>query len=205
MKRIGLMGGTFDPIHHGHLVTAEHVRYVGDLDQVLFIPAGSPPHKTGGAAVSAEDRLAMVELAIADNPYFHTCDFEVRQQGPSYSITTVQYLREVLGPDVELFFIIGADAINLITTWMRWRELLTLCRFFAMTRPGYTMEDFSGLAPEPGLLQQRIQVVEVPALEISSTEIRSRIQRGWPIKYLVPHDVEQYICQHQLYGPIGRE
>lgn len=199
MKRIGLMGGTFDPIHHGHLAAAEHVRLACELDQILFVPAGSPPHKRGGAVASAEDRLAMVELAIADNPFFRVCDFELHQTGPSYSITTVQHLLTTLGPETELFFIIGADAIVQITTWMRWRELLALCRFIAMTRPGYPLADLAQIAPELGSLRQQVQPIEVPGLAISSTEIRLRLQRGWSIKYLVPVAVEQYISQHQLY------
>lgn len=193
------MGGTFDPIHHGHLVTAEHVRCFGQLDQVLFIPAGSPPHKKGGASASAEARLAMVDLAIADNPHFRSCDFEVRQSGPSYSILTVDYLRETLGPDVELFFITGADAIMLITTWMRWRDLLSLCRFYAMTRPGYSLAEFDQVALELGELRHQVQFIEVPGVAVSSTEIRLRLRHGSSIKDLVPDCVEQYIRQHQLY------
>ena len=191
MSRIGLMGGTFDPIHHGHLVAAEEARVAFDLERVLFIPAGQPWQKGHRSVSSGEHRLAMTRLATEDNPFFAVSTIDLDREGPTYTIDT---LRAVRGghPDGELFFITGADAISQILTWKDPDEVLALARFVAVTRPDHPIGDLR----ERGDL---ITILEIPALAISSTDIRARVAEGRPIRYLVPDQVRRYIDERALY------
>ncbi|HPT62658.1 MAG TPA: nicotinate-nucleotide adenylyltransferase [Candidatus Atribacteria bacterium] len=187
------MGGTFDPIHHGHLVTAEEVRDYFDLDEVVFVPSARPPHKIGQEVSDPEHRYLMVVLATVTNPYFQVSRAEIERPGPSYSIDTVRYFKDLWGERTEIFFITGADAFSQISSWNNPEELLELCTFVAASRPGYRL-----LGVEKKY-QGRVKTIEVSALAISSSEIRWRVRRGESIKYLVPETVENYIYKNGLY------
>ena len=197
---IGLMGGTFDPIHMGHLVTAEEARQQFLLDYVIFIPAGLPPHKEKEQVTPAEHRYLMTTLAVMSNPYFVVSRVEVEKDERSYTIDTLRHFAARCAPGTNLFFITGADAILDILTWKDYTELLRLCTFIAVTRPGYPLDkldEITGkLSPE---LRAKIHLLEIPALAISSTFIRKRVALGKTIKYLTPEPVEQYIKKHGLY------
>ncbi len=198
-KRIGLMGGTFDPIHHGHLVAAEEARYQFGMEKVIFIPAGIPPHKTRKDISPPHHRLEMTVRAVATNPSFAVSDLEIHREGPSYTIDTVRAMQEMYC-GWELFFITGADAVLEILTWKNVNELLQKCCFIAATRPGYRLGSLDRkLGDLPPASVARIKTLEVPALAISSTDIRRRVREGRPIKYLLPKAVEEYIYQHSLY------
>lgn len=198
-KRVGIMGGTFDPIHVGHLMTAEAVRDEYDLDKVIFIPAAVPPHKMKQHVTEAQHRYVMTVLATCSNPNFEVSDIEMNRPGPSYTIDTVHELVKRFGEDTDFYFITGADAISEIHTWDRIEELLTLCHFIGASRQGCVpnvdqiKESFGSLG------MAKIHRLETPELEISSTDIRHRIQKGYSIKYIVPTAVEQYIYKQGLY------
>lgn len=191
-KKKGIMGGTFDPIHYGHLVTAEEVRDYFGLEEVVFVPSARPPHKIGQEVSDPEHRYLMAVLATVTNPYFRVSRVEIERPGPSYSIDTVRYFRSLWGEESEVFFITGADAFAQISSWNNPEELLSLCTFVAASRPGYRLRFEESL-------RKRIQVIEVSALAISSSEIRRRVKRGESIKYLLPEAVENYIYKHGLY------
>lgn len=197
-RRVGVMGGTFDPIHHGHLVAASEVQSWFDLDEVVFVPTGNPWQKTGqeGRDVSpAEHRYLMTVIATAANPRFRVSRVDIDRNGPTYTIDTLRDLAAEM-PDADLYFITGADALTNIFTWRDVDELFALAHFVGCTRPGYDMG--------PGTLENipadRVTIVEIPALAISSTDCRARTQRGEPIWYLVPDGVVQYVAKHQLYS-----
>ncbi len=193
------MGGTFDPIHHGHLVAASEVQSWFDLDEVVFVPTGDPWQKSGRVVSPAEDRYLMTVIATASNPRFWVSRVDIDRAGPTYTIDTLRDLRRQL-PDAELFFITGADALADIFTWRDADELFDLARFVGCTRPGYTMNSET-LEKIPG---DRVTLVEIPALAISSSDCRQRRQRGEPVWYLVPDGVVQYIAKHDLY-PVHEE
>lgn len=193
------MGGTFDPVHYGHLVAAEASRHAFELDRVIFVPSGRPPHKRVRRVSGDNHRYLMTVLATVTNQHFDVSRAEIDRPGPSYAIETVLYFRQIY-PDSEIFFITGADAILEIASWERRNELFQLCRFIAATRPGYPFREFDFLRVplgEEGLA--RIYPLEVPALAISSSDIRSRLKRGEPVKYLLPESVEKYIQKNNLY------
>jgi nicotinate-nucleotide adenylyltransferase len=194
-RRIGLMGGTFDPIHHGHLVAAEEARWQFDLDTVLFIPTGQPWQKPVGVS-PAEDRYRMTVIATASNPAFEVSRVEIDHPGPTYTVDTLRRLRAELGEDARLFFITGADAVLHILTWKDREEVLALAEFIAATRPGYDLERLTERLP---LARERLHPMEIPMLAISSTEIRARVARGAPIQYLVPDGVVEYVAERGLY------
>ena len=197
--RLGIMGGTFDPIHYGHLVTAEGARYALGLEKVIFIPAGRPPHKPNYSITEPWDRYRMTCLAVASNPSFQASTLEVDRPGPSYTIDTVRAMSR-LYPGALVYFITGADALLEILTWKDFEILLTECRFVAATRPGYRLSELlNRLDRLPESLKQNILCMEVPALAISSTDIRQRVREGRPIKYLLPESVEDYILKNFLY------
>lgn len=199
-KRVGIMGGTFDPIHFGHLVTAEAALAFFELDQVVFVPSGKPPHKKNYDVSDVQDRYLMTILAVATNPYFRTSRTEIDRPGYSYAIDTVMSFREIHGEDTELFFITGADAILEILTWKNVHRLLGLCQFIAASRPGFDLNFSDSLLKELPGLDGKLHFLEVPALAISSTDIRQRVADTRPIKYLLPETVEQYIYKTGLYG-----
>ncbi len=188
------MGGTFDPIHHGHLVAASEVQAWFDLDEVVYVPTGAPWQKSDRAVSPAEDRYLMTVIATAANPRFRVSRVDIDRDGPTYTIDTLRDLREQL-PDAELYFITGADALAEIFTWRDASQLFELAQFVGCTRPGYEM-DAATLA---GIPTDRVTLVEIPALAISSTDCRDRAASGEPVWYLVPDGVVQYIAKHRLY------
>ncbi|MEW6183610.1 MAG: nicotinate-nucleotide adenylyltransferase [Bacillota bacterium] len=199
--RLGLMGGTFDPIHYGHLAAAEAVRHELELAKVVFVPAGRPPHKAGHQVSPAVHRMAMVRQAVASNPFFEVSDIEVDRPGPSFTVDTVkEYGR--LYPGAEIYFLTGTDAVAEIASWHRFEELLGLCRLTSAIRPGCTREVQERLARLPESIRCRVHLVEVPAVAVSSTEIRERVYFGKPVKYLLPETVEDYIIRHGLYRTV---
>lgn len=187
--RIGVMGGTFDPIHHGHLVAASEVAQSFDLDEVIFVPTGRPWQKQ--AVSPSEHRYLMTVIATASNPRFTVSRVDIDRSGPTYTIDT---LREVKAerPDAELFFITGADAVAQILSWRDHDELWDLAHFVAVSRPGHVLST-------DGLPSDDVSQLEIPALAISSTDCRERVQQGNPVWYLVPDGVVQYIAKHDLY------
>lgn len=193
------MGGTFDPVHFGHLLIAEEAGHQFDLEKIIFIPAGIPPHKLKYNITSADCRYKMVELAIEGNEKFDLSPIEITRPGPSYTVDTISELKS-LHADSDFYLITGADAIVEILSWNRVAELAGLCYFIAATRPGYNFERLdSEISSLPEFLNKKIFTVEIPGLAISSTEIRKRVARGLPIKYLLPEKVEKYIFQNSLY------
>jgi nicotinate-nucleotide adenylyltransferase len=192
------MGGTFDPVHHGHLVAASEVQAWFDLDEVVFVPTGDPWQKSHREVAPAEHRYLMTVIATASNPHFTVSRVDVDRRGPTYTIDTLRDLRRLM-PAAELFFITGADALAEIFTWRSADELFELANFVGCTRPGYAM-DPATLASIP---QDRVSMVEIPALAISSTDCRERTRRGEPVWYLVPDGVVQYIAKHQLYPTLA--
>jgi len=195
-KALGIMGGTFDPIHYGHLVTAEAARCGFNLDKVIFVPSGRPPHKKEKNITLAEHRYNMTKLAIDTNPFFHISRLELDRPGYSYAIDTVSQFLDQYGQEIELYFITGADAIIEIITWKNVEKLMEHCKFIAATRPGFHLHDVHFLPEE---FMEKIIFMEVPALAISSTDIRRRVADHRPIKYLLPEPVEAYIFNNDLY------
>lgn len=196
--RVGVLGGTFDPIHIGHLVSAEEVRVELGLERVVFVPARLPPHKLDHTVSPVEDRLAMVELAIASNPHFAVSRVDIDRFGPSYTVDSIELLRDEWGPGVEIYFIMGSDSLLDILTWHNPRRLIRLCRFAVVSRPGYQVDLDELDALLPGMAS-RVQILNAPELAISSTDIQRRVREGLSIKYQVPEAVEDYIYQHKLY------
>ena len=198
--RIGLFGGTFDPIHMAHLIVAEEVRLAAGLDRITFIPAHRPWLKADREITDAEHRLRMVRLAIASNPFFDVSTAELDRPGPSYTVDTVEAMRRKADPDDELYFIAGADALADMPRWKDPSRLMTLCHIIGVRRPGAPEVDMEALgAFIPGVCGC-IRMVEVPQLDISSTMIRARLRKGLPVRYLVPSEVERYIAEHRLYS-----
>ena len=188
------MGGTFDPIHHGHLVAASEVQAWFDLDEVVFVPTGDPWQKSDRDVSAAEDRYLMTVIATASNPLFTVSRADIDRDGPTYTIDTLRDLHREM-PGAELYFITGADALGEIFTWRDAAELFELAHFVGCTRPGYDMDDKTLV----GIPEDRVTIVEIPALAISSTDCRERTTRGEPVWYLVPDGVVQYISKHHLY------
>jgi nicotinate-nucleotide adenylyltransferase len=214
-ERIGFLGGTFNPIHLGHLRAAEEVQARFSLATVLFIPSYIPPHKLTIEMAAPEDRLAMVKLAVRGMPHFAVSSIEIDDQQTSYSIITLDKVKKVY-PEARLFFIVGVDAFLEIETWKSYRDVLEQCRFIVVSRPGHRLDQAKKVLPEefgdkildvrgPSgigqclILEHQIFLVDTQALDISSTEIRRRIRRGQPIKGLVPEAVEEYIKKKKLY------
>jgi nicotinate-nucleotide adenylyltransferase len=193
-RRVGVMGGTFDPIHHGHLVAASEVQSWFSLDEVVFVPTGQPYQKVDRDVSPAEHRYLMTVIATASNPAFRVSRVDIDRDGPTYTIDTLRELHAEL-PEAELYFITGADALGDILGWRDPEQLFELAHFVGCTRPGYDM-DASTL---DGIPSERVTIVEIPALAISSTDCRARTAKGEPVWYLVPDGVVQYIAKHHLY------
>ncbi|WP_461119966.1 nicotinate-nucleotide adenylyltransferase [Saccharothrix stipae] len=191
-RRIGVMGGTFDPVHHGHLVAASEVQARFDLDEVVFVPTGQPWQKSEREVSAAEDRYLMTVIATASNPRFSVSRVDIDRPGPTYTIDTLTDLRG-RHPDADLFFITGADALEQIVSWRRADDVFDLAHFIGVTRPGYELVD-THLPPGA------VSLVEVPAMAISSTAVRARTAAGLPVWYLVPDGVVQYISKRRLYS-----
>ena len=198
MRRIGVIGGTFDPIHYGHLAAAEEARVRVNLERVLFVVARVPPHKLDEEVTLAEHRLAMVSLAIASNPYFEVSTVDMERPGPSYTVDTISILQEQSGQETELYFIMGMDSLAELPAWHEPQRLIRLCRLVAVKRPGFQMDLDQLEASLPGISSQ-VQIIDMPEVDISSTELQERVRDGLPIKYQVPEEVETYINEHHLY------
>lgn len=199
MKQICLIGGTFDPIHYGHLVVAEEVRQKFGIQKVIFIPAARPPHKMDQEISEPHHRVNMTRLATASNRYFEVSTIEIERQGLSYTIDTVQEIKSIYKIET-VYFITGADAVLEILTWKEAEKLLNMCTFIAATRPGYNLNNLKEtLKSLPGEIFKKTLPLEVPALSISSSDIRQRVREGRSIKYLLPEPVEQYIKENKIY------
>jgi nicotinate-nucleotide adenylyltransferase len=194
MRRVGIMGGTFDPIHHGHLVAASEVQARFDLDEVVFVPTGQPYEK--GRVSPAEDRYLMTVIATASNPRFHVSRADIDRDGPTYTVDTLRDMRAVFGAETELFFITGADALGRILNWKDALEMLKMAHFVGVTRPGFELV-------ADHLPADSVTLVEVPAMAISSSACRARVAQGEPVWYLVPDGVVQYINKRGLYRGSG--
>lgn len=198
--RLGIMGGTFDPIHIGHLACAEQVRDVFGLDGVVFMPAGDPWMKKGKGVTDAEMRYAMVRLAVADNPHFDASRLEIDRAGETYTVDTLRALRAHYPENVELYFISGADAVFNILKWRDSDEIGKLARLVVVTRPGYILNDARRKYMRTHASIFHMSSIEVTALSISSTDLREKVKKGRSIRYLVPQPVAEYIEQHDLYA-----
>lgn len=199
-KKIAIMGGTFNPIHYGHLVAAEAVRQEMNIEKIIFIPTGRPPHKKNTDDEHAEHRYLMTVLATVTNPHFDVSRMEIERSGLTYTIDTVREIRSLCKPNTSVFFITGADAVNQILTWKDSEALLSLCEFVAVTRPGHKKEKLlESIDSIQNKFKSRLHFLEVPALAISSTDIRNRVMAGKTIKYLLPETVEDYILKFGLY------
>jgi len=195
--RIGVMGGTFDPIHFGHLFLAEASRVEFNLDRVLFIPNGTPPHKKEYNLTPAIHRFEMTRIATSTNRYFECNDTEMHRSSPSYAIDTLTSLKQQW-PDAELFYITGVDAVAEILSWRDHKKVIGLAKFIASTRPGYDMAVLAARLPVPYF--ERVLQISTVGVDISSTDIRSRLARAMPVRYLVPDDVLEYIERTRLYS-----
>lgn len=193
--RIGVMGGTFDPVHHGHLVAASEVASVFDLDEVVFVPTGRPWQKDHREVTDAEHRYLMTVIATASNPDFTVSRVDIDRPGPTYTVDTLRDL-QARNAGAQLFFITGADALQQILTWKDSDDVWDLAHFVGVTRPGHELA-------ATGLPRNRVSLLEVPALAISSTNCRERVAEGGPVWYLVPDGVVQYITKHGLYRSTG--
>jgi nicotinate-nucleotide adenylyltransferase len=197
--KIGILGGTFDPIHGGHLAIAETARTRLGLDEVHFMPAAITPLKEGGAITEPEHRVAMVQLAIAPYPYFKLSTVEIDRAGTSYTVDTIAELRRRFDPDDELYFIIGLDSLGQFARWREPARIIGMCRLVAVPRPGYSLPDRDALeAAIPGI-SNSLTVLDEPKVHISATEIRERVRKGRPIDDLVPEAVAEYIRKKGLY------
>ncbi len=216
MKR-GILGGTFDPIHIGHLRCAQEILEIFELEKIIFVPASHPPLKTRGDITPFVHRTEMIRLAAEGNLSFDVSDIEERREGLSYSIETVKYFLKKYGEDMKLYFILGQDAFQKIEMWKNWEELLSLCNFVVMTRPGYSVKHLREILPPhfasqfryngdtdefKGPTDSSIFFREVTLLGVSSTDIRNKIRGGKSIKYIVPESVCDYISKHLLYRDI---
>jgi len=213
--RLGIFGGTFNPIHLGHLRAAEEIREQFNLKRIIFIAAAVPPHKAVEGGIPGEHRMEMVRLAISGNPHFSLSDIELKRSGKSYSIGTIQLLRQKYGSDLELFFILGMDAFLEIGTWKSFQEIFSLCHFIVMTRPGFDKPVSTTILPvsiadafaydegENRFIHRdgySVYLRGVTFLDISSTKIREAVSKGRSIRYLIPREVERYIQRHHFYG-----
>jgi nicotinate-nucleotide adenylyltransferase len=198
VQRLGILGGTFDPIHHGHLVAAEEASYQLALDKVLFVPAGAPPHKPARPISPSHHRLRMVDLAIAGKPYFAVSRVDVDRPAPSYTVDTLKLLRAEWGAGPRFFFIEGDDSLTDMVEWYQPQRLIELCELAVVRRPGSEI-DLPALERQLPGISERVHWVKMPLLEISSTDLRARVRAGRSISYLVPREVEDYIQEQGLY------
>jgi len=198
MRRVGVLGGTFDPPHIGHLILAEEAWWQLGLDRVLLVPAGDPPHKRGAPLSAATHRVRMVELAIADNPHFELSRVDVDRPGPHYTIDMIHLLRRQLGPETEIFFLMGLDSLVELPNWYRAADLIAACRLAALTRPAVEL-DWERLERALPGIRERVVLLDMPELEIASHVLQQRVRAGRPIRYQVLPAVEEYIREQGLY------
>jgi nicotinate-nucleotide adenylyltransferase len=198
-KSLGILGGTFDPIHYGHLLAAEWAREVFKLDGLIFIPTARPPHKDPGTVLDSQHRYRMVELAVADNTAFSVSAIELERSGYSYTVDTIKHYLQA-DPCLDIHFIMGVDALQLIYTWKDLDQLWQLCKFIVVTRPGYHLDRNDPVFDAvPAALWERLEMLPIPGLEIASSDIRQRISSGQSVRYLLPAAVADYIKENNLY------
>lgn len=201
LKSLGILGGTFDPVHYGHLTAAQCAYHEFKLDRVIFVPSAQPPHKDLNYVSDCQDRLAMLEKAVAGNPAFEISTLEMERQGYSYTVDTIQYFLKAY-PQIRLYFIIGIDALLLINTWKEVEQLVGLCQFIAVNRPGFMLDRNDEVFTHvPAVLWDNLHLLDMPGSLVSSSAIRRRAAQGEPIKYLLPAAVEEYIIDKGLYRP----
>jgi len=201
MTRVGILGGTFDPIHIGHLIIAEEARYQLGLSKVIFLPAGKPYFKRDRIVSKKSDRLEMIKLGIKDNSLFEVSEIELDRDGSTYSIDSITRLKKELGGDVDLYFLIGLDALADIHKWKYPVELIEMCWVIGLRRPGYHDFDWSNIESQVPGASQKIKIIEVSQIGVSSTDIRMMVANGISIRYLVPDAVVRYVEEHGLYKP----
>jgi nicotinate-nucleotide adenylyltransferase len=200
LQNIGVLGGTFDPVHNGHLIIAEEARLKLGLERVIFVPAGEPWLKEHRVISPGEDRIEMIKLAIVSNPYFHTSSIDLARTGPSYTVDTLTDLRHKFGEEANLYFILGLDAVSEILSWRKPEEIITMCRLVGAKRPGYRAIDLKHLERNIPGIALRFTILHNPLIDISSSVIRERVARSLPITGLVPNAVELYIKEKGLYS-----
>jgi nicotinate (nicotinamide) nucleotide adenylyltransferase len=201
MLKLGILGGTFNPVHYGHLLMAERAREALDISKIIFMPTGNPPHKDSKTVATADDRFKMVELAVGDYDNFIMSKLEIDREGKTYTVDTLKQLKAEYGEDTQIFFIIGADVLMDIPKWRSAGEVARLCKFAAIQRAGYNKEEFASQAKH--LYEEfgaEIEEVEMPIIEISSTDIRTRISDNLSIKFMLPDNVIKYILEKGLYS-----
>lgn len=196
-KKVGIMGGSFNPIHQGHLIVANEVLNIYNLHEIIFVPAGNPPHKNG-LQTSPWDRYLMAHLATVSNDKFSVSDIEIKRTEKSYTINTIKQFKEIY-PDTDFYFITGTDAVLELPSWYEPEKLLKLCKFVAVSRPGTEKGIEEKIKDIMETLKGDIELLQVPMLQISSTDIRERIKKGISAKYMLPESVEQYIVKNNLY------
>jgi nicotinate-nucleotide adenylyltransferase len=202
-QRLALFGGSFNPIHNGHLIIARNIGEQLQLGRIVFLPSASPPHKPAGVLAPAQHRAEMVKLAIAGEPLFDFDDYDLTREGPSYTVDTVAHFRQELGLDVALHWIIGADTVAELANWYRVRALVDSCRIVIAARPGWDHIDFDALRTRLGeeqIASLRAGMVDTPRIDIGATDIRHRVRNRRSIRYLVPGTVASYIADRGLYG-----
>ena len=197
---VGILGGTFDPVHSGHLIIADVARAQLNLNEVLFIPAGRPWLKPERVITAAEHRLNMLRLSLDDTPYFSISEIEIERSGPTYTIDTLNTLKEQLNDEDELFFILGQDSLIQLPQWHEATDLIELCYFVAVPRPGVKKPDLKALEAEIPGVTQRVMLMKQPQVDISATDIRERVARGLSVRHLVPEPVNRYIKENRLYA-----
>jgi len=198
-KRIGIPGGTFDPIHIGHLIIAQYALECLKLDKVVFIPSGKPPHKDSNSVTDAEHRYNMTAEAVFGNDQFEVSDLEINREGYTYTVDTLTQLRQLYGERAKLFFIIGADNIKEIVNWKDAEKLFGMCEFVAFMRPGFDDSYYKQIEDLRKTYKAEIHVIKAPLIDISSTMIRNRVAEGKSVKYMLPERVEKYIIKNGLY------
>jgi len=198
--RVGILGGTFDPVHLGHLAIAEEVRIKLELDRVIFIPAGQPRLRADEYLTPAIDRLRMVELATGDNPHFQVCDIEIQRSGPTYTVDTLVELGQRFGPDTSLYFIVGADILGQFHRWKDPEKVLDACHLVVGSRPGHQDDDWPAWFQGADSAKDKVTQLEIPMVDISGTEIRRRASLGESVRHLVPDLVAEYIQDRKLYA-----
>jgi len=204
VQRIGLLGGSFNPIHHGHLIVARAIAEHVGLNRVVVLPSSFPPHKSPRTLIDSRHRAEMVRLAIEPEPLFAFSDFDLLREGPSYTIETITHFQKQLGPEAVLYWLIGGDWLQDLPNWRRGGELIDACEIITAVRPGWMRFDWDGVAREVGAARAeklRRGVLETPLVDISSTDIRARVRQGRSIRYLVTDPVVAYIERHGLYAP----
>jgi nicotinate-nucleotide adenylyltransferase len=198
LRKIGVIGGTFDPVHYGHLAAAEEARITLNLERVLFVVANVPPHKLDEEVTPVEHRLAMVRLAINSNPHFAISRVDVDRPGPSYTVDTISILQEQWGQETEIYFIMGLDSLMELPTWHQPQRLIHLCHLVVVRRPGFELDMAQLEVSLPGI-SSRVEILDMPEMDISSSELQERVRESLSIRYQVPPEVARYINEHELY------